>query len=119
MIVLDDREVPGLPAGIKRIAVSSAGVFVIDAKHFKGRVHTKRPGPISALGPDELHVGRRDCTPYVELLVRQVEAVRASLAEMVGGSLVPVQAILCLTRCGVGFRFAIRRPGRLRRLAPG
>jgi hypothetical protein len=103
VIVLDDRRVPGLSAGIKRIAVSPAGVFVIDAKHFKGRVHTKRSGPISNLGPDELHVGRRDCTPYVKLLVRQVEGVRASLNEMVGGSLVPVQAVLCLTGAEWGF----------------
>ncbi len=103
VIVLDDRRVPGLEANIKRIAVSSAGVFVIDAKHFKGRVHTKRSGPISNLGPDELHVGRRDCTPYVKVLVRQVEAVRASLSDMVGGSLVPIQAVLCLTGAEWGF----------------
>jgi hypothetical protein len=103
VIVLNDRRVPTLQTNIKRIAVSSAGVFVIDAKRFKGRVHTKRSGPISNLGPDELHVGRRDCTPCVRLLVRQVEAVRATLDEMIGGSLVPVQAVLCLTRAEWGF----------------
>ena len=64
---------PGSRSRTKQIAVSPAGVFVIDAKRYKGLVHTRRPGPIPSLGPDELHVGRRDCTPAWTRLAGQVE----------------------------------------------
>ncbi|HEV3131943.1 MAG TPA: nuclease-related domain-containing protein, partial [Acidimicrobiales bacterium] len=57
IVVLDDRRVPGSRDSIKLIAVSCAGVFVIDTKHYKGLVHTMRPGSIGNLGPHELHVG--------------------------------------------------------------
>jgi hypothetical protein len=89
--------------GINRIAVSSAGVFVIDAKHVRGLVHTRRSGPISNLGPDELHVGRKDCTPSVDLVGQHMEAVRAALESVPGGTDIPVHAMLCLTRAEWGF----------------
>jgi hypothetical protein len=98
VIVLNDRRAPGVPSPIKRIAVSSGGVFVLDAKHVKGLVQTRRSGPVSNLGPDELHVGRRNCTPWIELVAYQVAVVRQALEPMVGGSEVPVHAMLCLTR---------------------
>jgi hypothetical protein len=79
VVMLNDRRIPGSKASIKLIAVAPAGVFVIDTKHYKGLVHTKRPGPMSDLGPDELHVGRRNCTPSVTKVARQVEAVRSAL----------------------------------------
>src|SRR5450631_4594773 len=50
IVVLDDRRVPGSRDSIKLIAVSCAGVFVSDTKHYKGLVHTMRPGSIGNLG---------------------------------------------------------------------
>ena len=108
VIVLNDRRIPGHKASIKQIAVSSAGVFVIEAKHYKGLVHTKRPGSIGNLGPNELHVGRRNCTPSVELVAEQMRVVRAALDSSPLGSAVPVQAMLCLTRADWGFATAIQ-----------
>ncbi len=102
VVVLNDRRQPGTTTSIKRIAISSSGVFVLDARHFKGLVHTRRSGPISALGPDELHVGRRDCTPYLDEVAHQVEVVRTALGPL-GGTRVPVHAMLCLTRAEWGF----------------
>ena len=61
------------------IAVAPAGVFVIDARHHKGLVRTKRPGSLDQLGAPELHVGRRNCTPTLEALSHQVTVVRATL----------------------------------------
>ena len=71
VVVLNDRRVPGSGSNIKWIAVSAAGVFVIDAKNYKGLVHIKRRGPISDLGPYELHVGRKNCTSSVESVNEQ------------------------------------------------
>lgn len=103
IVILNDRRVPGSRSQIKIIAVAPAGVFVIDAKDVKGLVHTKRPGPLSALGPNELHVGRRNCTEMVGAVVQQVEAVREALRTKPWASDVPVHAILCLTRAQWGY----------------
>ncbi len=108
VIVLNDRRIPGSRENIKHIAVSAAGVFVIDAKHYKGLVHVRRSGPISDLGPDELHIGRRNCTPCVEEVAWQVDQVRSSLGSTTWGTDVPVHAMLCLTRAEWGFASAIR-----------
>lgn len=108
VIVLNDRRVPGSRAAIKHIAVAPAGVFVIDAEDLKGLVHTRRQGPISALGPDELHVGRRDCTPLVGAVLHQAEAVRDTLRAQPWASEVPVHPMLCLTRAQWGFASPIQ-----------
>ena len=103
VIVLNDRRAPGAASSpIKRIAISSGGVFVLDAKHVKGLVTTRRSGPVSNLGPDELHVGRRNCTLWIEQVAHQMDVVRDALEAMVGGSDVPVHAMLCLTRAEWG-----------------
>jgi hypothetical protein len=107
VVVLNDRRVPGSRSAIKWIAVSSAGVFVIDAKNFKGLVHTKRTGPMWDLGPHELHVGRRNCTSSVESVAQQTGIVRGALDTTAWGSEVPVFAMLCLTRAEWGFASAI------------
>ena len=107
VIVLNDRRIPGSKSTIKLIAVSSAGVFVIDTNNYKGLVHTKRPGPIGDLGPNELHVGRRNCTSSVEHVARQMGFVRAALDTSPWGSEVPIHAMLCLTRAEWGFASAI------------
>lgn len=103
LIVLNDRRIPGSKSSINVIAISPAGVFVIDAKGYKGLVHTKRPGPIRSLGPVELHVGRRNCTQAVEGLARQAEIVRSTVSSAPWGAEVPIHAMLCLTRAEWGF----------------
>lgn len=107
VVVLNDRRVPGTRGSIRVVAVSSAGVFLIDAKHHKGLVHTKRPGTIGKLEPPELHVGRRNCTHSVDSLVQQVATVRAGLVGTPLGPHVPVYAMLCLTRAEWGFASAM------------
>jgi hypothetical protein len=107
VIVLNDRRAPGSKRCIEGIAVSPAGVFVIDTKPFKGLVHTKRPGPVASLGPPELHVGRRNCTSSLEELAQLVEVVRSSLDEAPYGGEIPVQGMLCLPRAAWGFKSAV------------
>jgi hypothetical protein len=107
VVVLSDRRVPGTRSSIKRIAVSSGGVFVIDAKHYKGLVHIKRTGPVWDLGPQELHVGRRNCTPVVENMCDLANVVRAALETATWDAEVPVHAVLCLTRAEWSFASAV------------
>ncbi len=103
VIVLNDRRIPGSRSCIKCIAISTAGVFVIDTKGYRGLVHVKRQGPIRDLGPLELHVGRRNCSSSVDDLSGQVQIVREALSSTPWGSEVPVSALLCLTRAEWGF----------------
>lgn len=108
IIVLNDRRVPGSEENIELIAVSPAGVFVIDTKGHKGLVHTMRSGTIGNLGPHELHVGRRNCTQWVEDVHRQAQLVRAALGNRRWDGPVPVKAMLCLTRAEWGFASAVQ-----------
>jgi Nuclease-related domain len=103
VILLNDRRIPGSKSSIKSIAISTAGVFVIDTKAYKGLVHIRREGTIKDLGPAELHIGRRNCTSSVEDLNRQAEIVRGALRSTPWGAEVPVTALLCLTRAAWGF----------------
>jgi Nuclease-related domain len=103
VIVLSDRRVPGSKLSIDVIAVSPAGVFVIDAKHYKGLVYTKRLGPVWDLGPHQLHIGRRNRTSSIEDVTKKGEAVRDVLQSTPWGSEVPVKAVLCLTRADWGY----------------
>jgi Nuclease-related domain len=108
VIVLNDRRIPGSRATIPMIAVASAGVFVIDARHHKGLVHTKRLGAFDRLDPPELLVGRKNCTSSLDALARQVEIVRATLDGTPWGSEVTVTAMLCLTRAEWGLASSTR-----------
>ena len=108
VVTLNDRRIPGSKVVIPLIAVAPAGVFVIDAKSHKGLVHTKQPGPMGRLEPPELHVGRRNCTPSLDALGRQVELVRTTLQSSPWGASVPVTAMLCLTRAEWGFATSAR-----------
>ncbi len=107
VVVLGDRRVPGSRLSIRLIAVSPAGVFVIDSKNYKGLVHTKRLGPVWDLGPHQLHVGRRNCTRSIDDVSRKVNAVRDVLSATPWGSQVPVHAVLCLTRADWGYAAAV------------
>jgi len=58
--VLHDRRVPRTRGNIDHIVVAPAGVFVVDAKQYQGRIQIRNHGWF--MRPDErLHVGRRDC----------------------------------------------------------
>ncbi|HJX47932.1 MAG TPA: nuclease-related domain-containing protein [Gaiellaceae bacterium] len=76
--VLHDRRIPGTEANIDHLVVGPAGVFVIDAKRYTGKIERRDRGWI--LGRDwRLYVNGRDQTKLVRAMPRQVEAVRSSL----------------------------------------
>lgn len=77
--VLHDRKLPRSSANIDHLAVTSQGVWVLDAKRYKGKVEIRAHGLLSRRPPD-LFVGGRNQTKLVAGVARQVEAVSSVLA---------------------------------------
>jgi Nuclease-related domain len=93
LVVLHDRRVPHSRANIDHIVVTPGGVFVIDAKHYSGRVEKRDLGGWFR-SDARLYVGKRDCTKLVLASEDQGETVREALASL-GIEGVPVRPVLC------------------------
>lgn len=94
-IVLHDRRVPKTRGNIDHLAIASNGVWVIDAKNYKGMVECRDVG--GWFKSDlRLYVGGRNQTKLVGGLTWQVDAVRAVL-DPIGFGAVPVHPVLCFT----------------------
>lgn len=90
VVVLHDRRIPGSRANIDHIVVTRAGIWVVDAKRYKGRRPELRiEGGILRPRTEKLLVGRRDCTKLVDGVLSQVELVREHVGQ------VPVTGALC------------------------
>lgn len=87
--VLHDRRIPGTKANIDHIAITAAGIWVIDAKRYRGRPELKIEGGILRSRVEKVLVGRRDCTMLVDGVLKQIDLVR----EVVGD--LPVTGALC------------------------
>jgi hypothetical protein len=88
--VLHDRRIPGSRANIDHLAVTPTGVYVIDAKKYRGRPHLKVEGELLRPRVEKLLVGSRNCTPVVDGVIKQVAIVRDLL-----DSSTPVHGVLC------------------------
>lgn len=88
--VLHDRRIPGSKANIDHIAVTPTGVYVIDAKKYKGRPQLKIEGGFLRPRVEKLLVGTRDCTKLVDGVLKQVDIVRG----LVDHDL-PIHGVLC------------------------
>jgi hypothetical protein len=89
-VLLHDCKVPKTRGNIDHIAIAASGVWVIDAKTYKGLVERRDKG--GWFRTDfRLYVDGRDRTKLADGLGWQVEAVRNALV----GSDVPVHAALC------------------------
>lgn len=92
--VLHDRRVPGTRGNIDHIVIAPAGVFVVDAKNYEGRIEIRNHGWF--LRPDErLHVGRRDCSALADKMGWQVGAVENALQAAGVEPLPPITPVLC------------------------
>ena len=87
--LLHDRRIPGSRANIDHIAVTAAGVWVIDAKRCAGRPQLKASGGLFRPRVQKLYVGSRDCTSLVDGVLDQVAHVQAGMAD------IPVHPVLC------------------------
>lgn len=94
VLMLHDRRVPGGRANLDHIAVSAAGVFVIDAKRYQGRPRLRVEGGLLRPRTETLIVGRRDCTKLVTGVRKQVALVHAALDRLEIPA-TPVVGMLC------------------------
>jgi hypothetical protein len=92
--VLNDRRVKGTRGNIDHIVIAPAGIFVVDAKRYRGTVHIENVGPFWRTEA-RLYVGRRDKTKLAEAMGWQVEAVEAALAAAGIDPLPPITPVLC------------------------
>ena len=88
--LLHDRRMPRSKANIDHLAVTPTGVYVIDAKKYRGRPHLKIDGGLFRPRVKRLMVGSRDCTKLVDGVLKQVDVVRGLLEPGV-----PVHGVLC------------------------
>lgn len=103
--VLHDRRIPGSKANIDHIAITPSGIWVIDAKRYKGRPELKIEGGFLRPRVEKLLVGRRDCTKLVDGVLKQVEVLRSLLPD------VPLTGTLCFVEANwplIGGFFATR-----------
>lgn len=87
---IHDRRIPGSDANIDHLAVTAAGVLVIDAKNYSGRPRVETFGGADPR-PRRLFVGSEDRTPLVFTVRRYVHIVEGVLF----GDPVPVRGVLC------------------------
>jgi hypothetical protein len=89
VLVLHDRRIPRRRTNIDHLAIASSGVFVIDAKRYKGKIEVRKP----FFGEPSLFIAGRNKTKLIDGLVRQREAVRLALADAIPE--IPVHACFC------------------------
>jgi hypothetical protein len=89
LAVLHDRRIPGSRANIDHLVVNPGGVWVVDAKRYKGKPERRVEGGLFRPRVELLYVGGRNKTTLVEGVQWQVEKVQDALGD------VPVGGILC------------------------
>lgn len=92
VVLLHDRRVPGGRANIDHIAVGPAGVFVIDAKRYKGRIAVQRRGGPFTGRTEHLVVRGRDRSKLLEGMRRQLEVVAGVLVAQPD---IAIRGVLC------------------------
>ena len=91
-VVLHDRAIPHSQANIDHILVTSFGVFVIDAKNYRGVVRIDEGELFEFNAKPTLYVGNRKQTTLVNKVKKQVEIVKKSLDKV--NADVPVYGVL-------------------------
>jgi hypothetical protein len=79
-VLLHDRKVGGTRGNIDHLAIAPNGVWIIDAKHYKGKVERRDVGGFFKTDM-RLYVGGRDRTKAVASLAWQLDAVRKVLGD--------------------------------------
>lgn len=77
-VLLHDRKVPGTKGNIDHIAIGPSGVWIIDAKRYKGKVEKRDKGTWFT-SDIRLYVGGRDRSGLVEKMQWQYDAVETAL----------------------------------------
>ncbi|MDX6481996.1 MAG: hypothetical protein QOG85_2506 [Gaiellaceae bacterium] len=101
VIALHDRLIPGTRGNIDHLFVAPRGVWVVDAKAYKGKVVQREVGPIWRR-ENKLVIGGRDRTSLAAGVLRQVEAVKAVRNSDPGFQGTDIYAALCLVQWEAG-----------------
>jgi hypothetical protein len=107
--VLHDRRIPGSTANIDHIAIGPRGVFVIDAKHYKGAPTLRIEGGFLSPRVEKLMIRGRDKTSLVPGVLKQMDRVMTAL-EGSGLNQIPVFGMMCFYEAGwplIGGNFVI------------
>ena len=107
--VIHDRRIPGSKANIDHIAIGPRGVFVIDAKHYKGAPTLRVEGGLFSPRVEKLMIRGRDKTSLVPGVLKQMDRVMTAL-EASGMGQVPVFGMMCFYEAGwplIGGNFEI------------
>jgi hypothetical protein len=97
-VLLHDRKIPGSRANIDHLAVAASGIWIIEAKNYKGRVEQRDVGGMFSTD-QRLYVDGRDHTKLVSGLTGQINAV----LEAIGDAAIPIYAALCFVDSEWGF----------------
>jgi hypothetical protein len=92
VVALHDRRVPGTRGNIDHLLVAPAGLFVVDAKHYKGSLRIRDKGGLFHTD-NRLYVGGRDCSHLADNMAWQVAAVETLLTSV--EITMPVTPVLC------------------------
>ncbi|MFN8027121.1 MAG: nuclease-related domain-containing protein [Acidimicrobiia bacterium] len=90
-VVLHDRHIPGRTSNIDHIVVGPAGVIVVDAKAYDGKVERRMVGPLFHRQP-RLYVAGRDRTNLTDGVFAQSKMIYEHLRREA-----PVMGALCLS----------------------
>jgi hypothetical protein len=107
-ILLHDRRMPTGAGNIDHLAIAPTGVFVIDAKNYRGKVEVRKP----LLGAPKLVIDGRDRTKLIDGLDRQVAAVQTALRASRHAD-VPVRGVLCFTTAELPLLGTLKMRGHL------
>ncbi len=94
VLALHDRLIPGTRGNIDHIFIAPTGVWVVDAKAYKGKVVKREVGPLWRRD-NEVFVGGRNRTVLAKGVTRQVDAVIAAMRPDESLHGIDVHAALC------------------------
>lgn len=81
VVVLHDQRIPKSRTNIDHIAIAPSGIFVIDAKYYKGHVELRNKGGW-LFRDHRLYVNGRDRTKLLENCPRQIAAVADAIRDV-------------------------------------
>jgi hypothetical protein len=122
VIALHDRLIPGTRGNIDHLFVAPTGVWVVDAKAYKGKVKQRQIGPFWR-GENEVFVNGRNHTKLARGVEHQLDAVIAAVRSDQSLNDVPIFGALCFVESEWGltdFPFNVGKawvcfPGALRK----
>jgi hypothetical protein len=94
-VVLHDRQVPKTRGNIDHLVIAPSGIWIVDAKNYKGKVELRDCGGWFSTDL-RLYVNNRDQTKLVDGLTWQIDAVRTALSP-IGFGEAPLHPTLCFT----------------------